>query len=403
MKILYFYCGEGLGHTTRTIAAGKELEKKHKVVYASYGYAQEFGKKNGLNVITVPSEISLVGKGGKFSLSRSILKTVRHANPTAILKYRSLIKKEAPDLVISDSFIVPAILARRKKIPIWMVLNQNSLYKFFKLHKNPLLKLAGKLVERFGQGSLEKMDKILVIDFAPPYTVCADALSFTKKMQNKVSYIGPLVRKECKNEKNFGKNIKNQNTPKNKRVYSSIGGFGYRKILLGTIVETAKMLPEYNFDLAAGPNAVINNRSKNLKSHGNLTYPFPIMSKSSVIISGGGHSQIMEALSLGIPIISAPDLGHYEQESNANGLERLGLGKRISYTTPAEEIAKLIKLLSESKEYSKRLEKISALAKKQNARIEIARLASELEKSIITKSRTNMKKWDRGSAVALPL
>ena len=45
MKISYFFCGEGLGHATRTIAAAEELTKIHEVNFYSCGYAKEFVEK----------------------------------------------------------------------------------------------------------------------------------------------------------------------------------------------------------------------------------------------------------------------------------------------------------------------------------------------------------------------
>ena len=65
MKILYFCCGEGFGHSTRAISAGTELLKEHEVVFGSYGYAREFLLSNKLDVKEVPSEIRLAGNAGQ--------------------------------------------------------------------------------------------------------------------------------------------------------------------------------------------------------------------------------------------------------------------------------------------------------------------------------------------------
>jgi len=371
MKILYFYCGEGLGHVTPTIAAGRALEKEHEVVYASYGYAREFGIKAGLNVKNVPSEIRLVGNEGRISVSKSIIETIKKTNPAALLKYRTIIKEEKPDLVISDSFMVPIIYAKHKKIPTWIILNQTALDKFFTMHANPAVRALGKLLKRFNFSVLKKADKILVRDFAPPYTVCSQSLIFPKNAEKKIHYLGPLARKQ-------GYEIKVKK--EKQRIYSAIGGFGYRSVLLNRIVEVSKLLPNYHFDLVAGPNAIIKAHGKNVTTYGNINDPLPLIKKASVAIVGAGHSTMMDATVLGTPILSAPDIAHFEQESNANGIEKLGLGYRISYETSATKLVSLIKELENSKTVKKKLNFMQKLAKKQDGRKEIARLARELER-----------------------
>ncbi|WP_269848631.1 hypothetical protein [Methanosarcina horonobensis] len=49
MKILLFICGEGLGHTGRCLALGREfLAAGHEVNFGAYGYSKELVQKNRL-------------------------------------------------------------------------------------------------------------------------------------------------------------------------------------------------------------------------------------------------------------------------------------------------------------------------------------------------------------------
>nr|WP_243685010.1 hypothetical protein [Methanosarcina barkeri] len=46
MKVLLFMCGEGLGHTSRCLALGKEfLTARHEVYFGAYGYSKKASRK----------------------------------------------------------------------------------------------------------------------------------------------------------------------------------------------------------------------------------------------------------------------------------------------------------------------------------------------------------------------
>ena len=73
MKFLIFMCGEGLGHTGRCIAIGKELMNTgHEVYFGAYGYSKELVEKEGYKVYRIPQELRLVGSSGGFDLKGSI-------------------------------------------------------------------------------------------------------------------------------------------------------------------------------------------------------------------------------------------------------------------------------------------------------------------------------------------
>ncbi|VVB75829.1 UDP-N-acetylglucosamine--N-acetylmuramyl-(pentapeptide) pyrophosphoryl-undecaprenol N-acetylglucosamine transferase [uncultured archaeon] len=373
MKILFFYCGEGLGHATRAIAAANALKADHDITLASYGYTRDFGINAGLDVKEVPSEIQLVGRSGQFDLSKSILTTISNSSkqPHGILKFNSLINKTKPDLVLSDSFFLPATLSKNKGIPTWMILNQTNIERFFYTNSKAFIRMAGPFIKRLNHSTLNQMDKLLIPDFSPPFTVCEESVSLTPELYEKTQYLGPLVR-------NLGRELKTK--PKKKTVYSMIGGFGYRKQLLDKIVEASRELPDYHFDLVAGPNAKLGTHGKNVKTYTSLTNPLPLINESSLVIGGGGHSTAMEALALGKPVLAAPDAFHCEQECNADGLERIGAGRRIDYKTSTHTLKLLIEELSTSKEYKKRVTMLKHLAEKNDGRAELVRLVREFEK-----------------------
>jgi UDP:flavonoid glycosyltransferase YjiC (YdhE family) len=71
----------------------------------------------------------------------------------------------------------------------------------------------------------------------------------------------------------------------------------------------------------------------------------------------------MEALSFGIPVLSFPDEGHNEQESNAAVIEEEKYGRRLSYSTPPEVILECVREVLEEEEYRSKTERLRRLAK----------------------------------------
>jgi uncharacterized protein (TIGR00661 family) len=284
--------------------------------------------------------------------------------------FNSIIKKENPALVISDSFYLPALIAHMKKIPVWMILNQINVKSFFS-DKGIIVRFTGTTVEKFNIAELSRMEKILIPDYGMPYTLCEKNLEgMPQKLFEKMEFIGPLIRKNISEAKN---------KEKPKTVYVSIGGFGYRKAMLEKIINVAKKMPDYEFRLICGPNANIKPKSGNAKCYPSIANPLDFMNESSIIVTSGGHSTLSEAIALGKPVISLPDMYHKEQEANATQIQALGLGARINYKTPEEVIEELIIQLSEDKEMKKRLKHYSILALKMDGRKKLLKMTEEIE------------------------
>ncbi len=70
----------------------------------------------------------------------------------------------------------------------------------------------------------------------------------------------------------------------------------------------------------------------------------------------------MEALSFGVPILSFPDEGHSEQESNATVVEEEGYGRMLSYSTPPEVVLECIREVLEDEAYRNKVERLQRLA-----------------------------------------
>lgn len=337
MDVLIFTCGEGLGHTGRSIALGRELlSVGHEVHFGAYGYSKELIEKSGYTVCEIPQELNLVGKAGSLNLEASIRRTIASMSPRNILSVFRLIREKDPDIVVSDGYYLGVLAASFKKIGTCMIVNQSNMEEFFQ-GKGSTVRLLGSLVRRFYHSIYYKVDCIVIPDFPEPYTVCARNLAFPSAVRHKLNFSGPLVRKRFSEVKAPDLGIPH--------VLCTIGGFGYRRGIFNKILAAAKMDPRINYTLIAGPSLDINELGgvpENVNICSFIADPFPYYKASDLVISAGGHGTLMETLSFGLPLFSFPDQGHSEQENNARVVDERGYGRRLDYSVSAEELLSMI-------------------------------------------------------------
>lgn len=357
MKIMIFICGEGLGHTSRCLALGKELlAAGNEMEFGAYGYSKDLVEKTGHRAQEIPSEIKLVGKAGGLDMAGSIEATLKNAQVLGGPKVLKLIRDFKPNVVVSDSYYLGTLAAMVLKIPVYFITNQSNMEEFFKNRGVPI-RLLGELTKKFYKEVFEKTDKIIIPDYPLPYTVCRKNLNFAPKLREKLFYSGPLVRKKYEDV--------SQIPLEKPHVVSLIGGLGYREPIFWKLLTTAGLDSRINYTLISGPDldpSKFMEIPKNVQILRFLEDPFPYISNSDVVIAPGGHSTMMEALSFGIPILSFPDEGHSEQENNAAVIEEEGYGRMLSYSTPPEVILECIKEVLEDEEYRNKVGRLKRLA-----------------------------------------
>ncbi|MCC4771744.1 glycosyltransferase [Methanosarcina sp. DH2] len=357
MKIMIFICGEGLGHTSRCLALGKELlAAGHEIGFGAYGYSKDLVEKTGYTAQEIPSEIKLVGKAGSLDLTGSIEATLKNAQLLGGPKVLKLIRDFEPGVVVSDSYYLGALAAMVLKIPVYLIINQSNMEEFFKDRGVPI-RILGGLTKKFYEGVFEKTDKIIIPDYPLPYTVCKKNLDFAPKLREKLFYSGPLLREKYEDVDRI---------PLEKpHVVSLIGGFGYREPIFRNVLTTAMLDPGINYTLISGPNldpSKFRDIPKNVQLLRFVEDTYPYIRSSDAVIVPGGHSTIMEALSFGVPVLSFPDEGHNEQENNAAVIEEEGYGRMLSYSTPPKVILECIREVLEDEEYRNKVERLQRLA-----------------------------------------
>lgn len=354
-------CGEGLGHTSRCLALGEELiSAGHEVHFGAYGYSKELIEKKGYSAHEIPSEITLVGKGGAFDMKASIGATLKNTQLLGGPRILKLVKDLRPDIVVSDSYYLGIISAKARKLPIYLIVNQSNMEEFFK-NRGASLRILGELSKKFYTRIFEKVDRIIIPDYPLPYTVCRKNLVFAPKLQAKLFFSGPLVRQKYEEI---------QELPLQKpHILSMIGGFGYRKPIFLNVLKAASLDPEIHYTLISGPNVdplEFMDLPENVEVLQFIKDAFPYFKSSDLIIAPGGHSTMMEALSFGLPILSFPDVGHSEQENNAAVIEEENYGRRLSYTTPPEVILECIREVTEEARFRAKTERLQRLARELN-------------------------------------
>ena len=379
MKILILICGEGLGHTSRCLALGKEfLTAGHEVHFGAYGYSKEMVEKTGYEANEIPSEIKLVGKAGTLDFTGSIEATLKNADILGGPKLLKLIKDRDPDVVISDSYYLGVLSAFTLRIPVYLIINQSNMEDFFK-NRGVSLRILGKITKGFYNQIFEKVDKIIIPDYPLPYTVCKKNLSFTPKIEEKLFYSGPLVKEKYEEVEEI---------PLQKpHIVSLIGGFGYREPIFRKVLETAKLDTSIYYTLISGPSfdpSKITDLPENVQLLKFIKDTYPYLKSSDAVIVPGGHSTIMEALSFGVPILSFPDKGHSEQENNAAVIEEEGYGRMLSYSTPPQVILECIREVLEEKKYRNKTERLRKLARELDGPNAVRKM---LEKELRTRHK----------------
>jgi len=357
MKILLFICGEGLGHTSRCLALGKEfLAAGHEVNFGAYGYSKELVKKTGYSAWEIRPEIRLIGETGTFDIGKSVRETLSNLSPAGFRQLLKLIEALNPDVVLSDGYYSGILAARSKKVPVYFVGHQFNMEEFFQ-KKGPLVGAAGKLVRRFYNHIFSSVDGIIVPDYPLPYSVNRRNFTISRNINENIFFSGPLIRSRYREVE--AKPFRHPN------VLSTIGAFGYRAAIFRKVLEAAKLDPDIHYTFITGPGIAPEQFPEipdNVEFTGFTDNPFPYYRGSDLVITAGGHGTIMESLAFGLPVLSFPDEKHTEQENNATVLEEAGYGKRMSYLTRPEVILACIREVLEDESYSKKTRKLMELA-----------------------------------------
>lgn len=265
MSGLIFAEGIGYGHASRQSMFSNKLG----IPIMTFGSGAEYCKMNSLNFIEIPSPYQLVIKD-KVNVATGISDLLKFLKPEVLKTIRTHF--EDADFVIVDGAFLGLVIAILTNKPHIYVTNDTS--TLIGIHGPIEKKVFGSISKRV----LEE-EKIIVPDFSPPFAITLDNLD--PKVD--VTFAGPFIEKKVQK-------------PMDKKILSGLSMKKLIEPILGDSVYFA---------------------NEGLGSY---------FESSEVVITHGGHTTIMEALSFGKPIIAVVEKAFIERFNNAKRLEQLEVG-----------------------------------------------------------------------------
>jgi uncharacterized protein (TIGR00661 family) len=307
VRILYGVVGEGMGHATRSHVVLQHLARGgHEIRIVVSGRAHAFLVKRLAEFPNVTIEeihgLTLSYFGNALDRTQSIYQNLKSA-PKAIKKNVEVYGRVAgsgfePDLVISDFESWAALFATRHGVPVISIDNMQIINRC--QHDKELVKAKGFDFELARLAVKMKVPKA--------YHYLITSFFFPPVRKKYTALIPPILRPEIVDLawEPQGHVLVYQTQTTNQ-----------------ALVPTLKRLPWRFRVYGLGREG----------SDGNVTLcPFSEqrfvedLRTARAVVCGGGFSLLAEAVSLGIPTLSIPVVGQFEQELNARYLDALGYG-----------------------------------------------------------------------------
>jgi uncharacterized protein (TIGR00661 family) len=307
MRILYGVTGEGMGHATRSKVTCEHLVGSgHDVKIVVSGRAHAFLAKSfpdvveikGLSIKYVDNRMDRDG-----TLAHNILAAPGLVTAN-VNTYFDRVAKFAPQAVITDFDSFAYLFAKRHRLPILSIDNQQiiSRCKLGKFAKQGA-KVDYQMTKAFVRAKLPACDHYVVTTFFYP--------PIRPKYEKDTTLVPPILRRSILEAK--------------KKAHA-----GDHVLVYQTSASDTKLVDELNRVRSA--KFVVYGLRKNAKQ-GNCTLKefseegfVEDLAGARAVVANGGLSLIGEAVYLGKPIFSIPVRNQYEQLLNARYLEELGYG-----------------------------------------------------------------------------
>lgn len=308
MRILYGVVGEGMGHATRSaVVLGHLLERGHEVRVVVSGKAHDFLVEKlrpyPKAVIEEIRGFQLRYVENRLDRKGSLFWNLRNA-PGAIRRNVKVYRKVAeegfrPELVMSDFESWAALYALNRRVPVIsidniQILNRCRDDKAITKTKTVDFRLARLAVKMKVPGA---------------YHYLVTSFFFPPVRKKRTTLVPPILRPEVlAARREPGEHV---------LVYMRAAEQA------GDLPAMLKKLP-YRFRLYGGGSEGAEG-NVSLRSFSDVGF-LEDLRTARAVIAGGGFSLMGEAVTLGVPMLSVPIEGQFEQELNARYLERLGYG-----------------------------------------------------------------------------
>jgi uncharacterized protein (TIGR00661 family) len=305
MRILYGVVGEGMGHATRSRVVLEHLrEAGHEPMIVVSGRAHEFLKKHFDKVVEIQG-LTIEYAGGAMDRDASLLKNVVLAPSMLLANAKAYFKEVAkfgPELAISDFDSYSYFFAKRHKLPIISIDNQQIIHRC--KHDDDIkkgVKTDFQATRAFVKAKLPGCDHYLVTTFFRP--------EIRKKFADNTTLVPPILRDVILKAK--------PTTGEHVLVYQTSLSDDSLIPSLNRLSDTKFIVYGLRRDEVHG-NVVL----KSFSEEGFVAD----LACSRAVVANGGLSLLSEAIYLGKPIFSVPVRHQFEQEMNARYVEKLGYG-----------------------------------------------------------------------------
>lgn len=351
MKVYFSVMGIGLGHITRCLSITKHLEKNGiTCVFSSFGKASQISLEKGFKTYDSKPVMWNQTLDGRVDFENTFLngplifkQMINHYNCE-----RKRIIKEKPDLIVTDTRYSTIPASKKIDTKRIYITNQPS-FIFPKPEKNSriLMPLLQKIANRFNYWILSGQDEILLPDFPQPYSISKKHMSFnnaSKRFKEKIRFVGPIAsnRPEDIKKEEITKACKKYNVEPGNFIYIAFSGPGaIKKEIHDAIFD---LFSDYSVPAIMGMG---NTNDFKIHKKGNLFLVdgwikerAELLDASSLVITRAGLSTLSEIVAFGKKAVVIPQSNQPEQESNALGIENLGLGKKIDSSLITKTVLK---------------------------------------------------------------
>ena len=293
MNALNFFSSPiGLGHVTRDIAIVNNF-RNITTNFVTGSNAVKILKNLDFKVENAYNPPSFIIKNGALQNSAKWLWNYYQYYKDCKNISQKIIKKDNPDLIISDEDFASLTIAQEMKIPTILVTDVVSTH-----FTKGLVSIIEKKMNKSMQEIIKKCDVVIIPEDGDD--------------QDNIKRVGPIVREiNCTRDE-----LRKKFSFEKKTIVISIGGTDAGIFLIEKALESiTKINQDIDVILVAGP--AVSKKFENVKNMGFVNNLHELIFAADLIISLAGKSTIDEANAYGTPGIFIPIKDHFEQEANA--------------------------------------------------------------------------------------
>ena len=330
---VYISCnGLGLGHVGRMLSVANVLNKRgDKVIFGTWGPGVKFAQKEGFSCYELPAVDWKDRTDGSFDIAGTVARAplILISMVRLFSREMSILKKERPDVVISDGSIGHCT-GRSLGIPSMYVDHQMD----FPLSSE----IIRKIVTQIHNFSVKRGKRMVVLDFEPPDNIYPYSVTDIKG----VVYTGPLVGSRPE-EYGAQEELKKKLKVNNRLCVILISGpkhspFALEEKILAIEDELMK-IEEWMFIIKA---PMEHENKQNIRYVRWVDDVYELIKAADVVVSRSGYTTVCDILAFFKKSILIPQPKQVEQEALAEHLKDKGI-VRMVLQDELEKLPELIK------------------------------------------------------------